>query len=51
MLASTGTPYREAIALRALGGTPAEPIVVEGNGAVVTGLKPLAAQQNPREAR
>lgn len=43
VLANTGTPYREAITLRGLGGTPAEPFVIEGNGAVVTGLRPLPA--------
>ena len=43
VLANTGTPYREAIPLRGLGGTPAKPFVIEGNGATITGLKPLPA--------
>jgi hypothetical protein len=32
-LANTGTAYREPIALTRLGGTPARPLVIEGNGA------------------
>jgi hypothetical protein len=44
VLANTGVPYREPIRLRGLGGTPAHPFVIEGNGAVITGLKPLLAE-------
>lgn len=43
VLANTGVPYREAITLRGLGGTARKPFVIEGNGAVITGLKPIAA--------
>ncbi|HUT33462.1 MAG TPA: right-handed parallel beta-helix repeat-containing protein [Planctomycetota bacterium] len=43
VLANTGSAYREAIALSGLGGTPAEPFIIEGNGAVVTGLRALPA--------
>ncbi|NOZ21409.1 MAG: hypothetical protein GXP25_10010, partial [Planctomycetes bacterium] len=34
-LANTGVPYREPIPLVRLGGTPAKPFVIEGNGAVI----------------
>lgn len=40
-LVNTGTPYREAIALARLGGTPAKPLVIDGNGATITGLREL----------
>jgi len=40
-LADTGRAYREPILLRNLGGTPEKPLVIEGNGAVITGLKPI----------
>jgi len=41
VLANTGVAYREPILMRRLGGTPAKPFVIEGNGATITGLKPL----------
>jgi len=44
-LANTGSPYREAIRLAGLGGTPAAPFTIEGNGAVLTGLRPLPAER------
>ncbi|WP_417386865.1 hypothetical protein [Gimesia sp.] len=37
-LANTGIPYRESILFRNLGGRPDRPFVVEGNGAVISGL-------------
>lgn len=40
-LANTGVPYRESIIFFGVRGTPARPIVVEGNGATITGLRPL----------
>lgn len=40
-LAKTGTAYREPIPLTRLGGTPAQPLVIEGNGATISGLRPL----------
>ena len=40
-LANTGLPYREPIVLRGLGGTPAAPFIIEGNGATISGLKPI----------
>lgn len=45
VLADTGVPYREPIRLRRLGGTPAAPFVIEGNGATITGLRPLPTKQ------
>ena len=49
VLANSGVAYREAIRLRGLGGTPSKPLVIEGNGATITGLKPLkAADWTPR---
>jgi hypothetical protein len=44
-LANTGTPYREPIALTRLGGTPARPLVIEGNGATISGLRRLRPEQ------
>ncbi len=43
-LADTGLAYREPIRLHRLGGTPAQPFVVEGNGAAITGLQALPAK-------
>ena len=40
-LANTGKPYRESIHFHGLRGTPAKPIVIEGNGATITGLRTL----------
>ncbi len=45
VLANTGAHYREPIRLRGLGGTSARPFVIEGNGAVITGLKPLLPER------
>lgn len=41
VLAKTGKAYLESIELNRLGGTPAQPFVIEGNGAVVCGFKPV----------
>jgi hypothetical protein len=38
-----GEPYRESLVLGSRGGTASAPIVVEGNGAVLSGLRPLPA--------
>ncbi|HCO24607.1 MAG: hypothetical protein CME31_22670 [Gimesia sp.] len=40
-LANTGIPYRETMLFRNLGGSPDRPFVVEGNGAVLSGLKAI----------
>ena len=49
-LVATGKPYRESIAFRGAGGTPADPIIVEGNGAVLSGLVLLPTEKwEPRE--
>jgi len=44
-LANTGDAYREPIPLVRLGGTPAQPLVIEGNGATISGLRRLPAEQ------
>lgn len=44
-LANTGTAYREPIPLTRLGGTPAQPLVIEGNGATISGLRPLPPER------
>ena len=44
-LVNTGTPYGEPILLQKLGGTPRQPFLIEGNGAVLTGLKKIAPDQ------
>ena len=41
-LAKTGVPYRETIRLIGGGGTPAKPFSIEGNGAVISGLRSIA---------
>jgi hypothetical protein len=38
VIANTGKPYRGAIHLFKQGGTPARPLVIEGNGAIIEGL-------------
>ena len=38
VLANTGKPYYESLNLGRLGGTPQRPFVIEGNGAVLSGL-------------
>ena len=45
ILANTGVAYREPIAMQRLGGTPAAPFVIEGNGATITGLKSIPAKE------
>jgi hypothetical protein len=45
VLANTGVPYRENIVMKALGGTPEKPFVIEGNGAVISGFKSMPAEQ------
>ena len=44
-LANTGVPYREPLILSRLGGTPASPLVIEGNGAVISGLRPISSER------
>jgi hypothetical protein len=44
-LANTGTAYREPIPLTRLGGTPAQPLVIEGNGATISGLRQLPSER------
>ena len=44
-LANTGTAYREPIPLTRLGGTPAQPLVIEGNGATISGLRALPPER------
>jgi len=44
-LANTGTAYREPIPLARLGGTPAQPLVIEGNGATISGLRALPPER------
>jgi len=44
-LANTGMPYREPIVLSRLGGTPAKPFVIEGNGAAISGLREIRPEQ------
>ncbi len=45
VLTPTGRPYAESLRLHGRSGTPTAPLVVEGNGAVLTGLRPLPADQ------
>ena len=42
-LANTGKVYREALVLIHQGGTPAKPMIIEGNGAVISGLRTIEA--------
>ena len=41
ILAATGTAYRENLPIGRRSGLPGKPIVIEGNGAVLTGLRPV----------
>ena len=43
ILANTGTPYYESLMFINFSGTPQSPIVIEGNGAVISGLKEIPA--------
>lgn len=45
VLANTGKTYREPLKLGRLGGTPEKPLLIEGNGAVLSGLKTLEPDQ------
>ena len=45
VLARTGVVYRESIVMERKGGTPGRPFVVEGNGAVITGLRIIKAAE------
>jgi hypothetical protein len=45
VLTNTGIPYREPIRLGKLGGTPERPFIVEGNGAVLSGLTTIGSGQ------
>jgi len=49
VLANTGQAYRERIALGGLGGTAAKPFTIEGNGAVISGFKPLPLEKWERK--
>ncbi len=42
-LANTGIPYQETMLFRNLGGRPDRPFIVEGNGAVLSGLRTIDA--------
>lgn len=44
-LTNTGIPYRESMLFRNLGGRPDRSFVIEGNGAVLSGLKSINASQ------
>jgi hypothetical protein len=44
-LANTGEAYREPIPLARLGGRPAQPFVIEGNGATISGLRHLPPER------
>jgi len=44
-LANTGVAYREPIVLTRRGGTPAQPMVIEGNGATISGLRVIAPER------
>lgn len=44
-LCNTGQAYRESMVFRRLGGRPDKPLIVEGNGAVLSGLLPIDADQ------
>jgi len=44
-LANTGAPYRESIGLHGRAGKPGAPLVIEGNGAAISGLKPIPRDQ------
>ena len=44
-LANTGGEYHESLSLGSLSGTPSAPIIVEGNGAVLSGLMPFPIEQ------
>ena len=40
-IANTGEPYRESLSFGTRGGTPSAPILVEGQGAVLSGLRQI----------
>ena len=44
-LRDTGTAYRETIRLSGDIGRPGQPLVIEGNGSVISGLKTIAMEQ------
>jgi hypothetical protein len=50
VLANTGEPYREPISLIRGGGTPAKPFTIEGNGAVISGLRVIPSGDWKRRA-
>ena len=41
IIANTGKSYREPLRLTRLGGTPSKPMIIEGNGAVISGLRKI----------
>ncbi len=44
-IANTGEVYQEPLVLSHLGGTPAKPMIIEGNGAVISGLRDIEVGQ------
>lgn len=44
-IANTGIPYPGGNVLRRGGGTPEQPMVIEGNGAVISGLEAIPVEQ------
>ncbi len=49
IIANTGEPYHECLPLRK-SGTAQAPLVIEGNGAVLTGLRPMPADKWQKQA-
>ncbi len=45
VIANTGKPYTHSISVRHKNGLPGNPIIFEGNGALITGLKAIAADK------
>ena len=45
VFANTATPYYESLRFNNFNGTPQKPIIVEGNGAVISGLKEIPASK------
>jgi len=44
-MANTGVAYREPLVLVRLGGTPSSPLIIEGNGAVISGLRKIESNR------
>ncbi len=45
VLARSGKPYHEGLVLSRTGGTPGTPLVIQGNGAVLSGFGPLPSNE------